>query len=99
MKSNYYDRDGLPIANVTEWSELRNRAGIRVARTDVGASCVSTVWLGLDCNFTGIGAPVIFETMIFGGPSDEYQERYTTELDAMRGHLRIVETLQAGGVL
>lgn len=46
---------------------------------------VSTVFLGLDHNY-GIGPPVLFETMIFGGEHDGYQERYCTWDEAVEGH-------------
>lgn len=53
---------------------------------------VSTVFLGLDHSFpTGTGTPILFETMIFGGPYDQYQERYTTYQDALEGHKRALE--------
>jgi hypothetical protein len=38
----------------------------RVAVTEVGEAKVSTVFLGLDHNWSG-GPPVLWETMIFGG--------------------------------
>ena len=47
---------------------------------------VSTVFLGLDHAFDG-GTPLLFETMIFGGEHDEYQERYATWDEAEAGHL------------
>jgi uncharacterized protein YcaQ len=65
------------------------------------------VWLGLDHSF-GFGQPLIFETMIhsltlyphnfFGrlhlGPEwDDYQERYSTETEAVAGHEQLVRTL------
>jgi hypothetical protein len=46
---------------------------------------VSTVFLGLDHSF-GEGPPQLFETMIFGGEHDEYQERYSTWDEAEAGH-------------
>lgn len=97
--SDYFDRDGNPIDDASKWAEMRRRVGIRVAATTVGDARVSTVWLGLDHNYDIVGDPIIFETMVFDGSEDGYCERYATELDAMRGHLRIVETLQSGGVL
>jgi hypothetical protein len=51
---------------------------------------LSTVWLGLDHSF-GAGPPLIFETMVFGGPNDEEQERYSTEEEAKAGHAAMVE--------
>lgn len=51
---------------------------------------VSTVFLGLDHSFNG-GQPILFETMIFGGDEDGYQDRYYTWDEAVIGHL---ETLK-----
>ena len=56
---------------------------------------VSTVFLGLDHNFGMDGPPVLWETMIFGGPHTDYQERYTSKSEAIKGHLhalRLAET-------
>lgn len=50
---------------------------------------VSTVFLGLDHNL--YGPPHLFETMIFGGEHDGYQERYSTWAEAETGHARTVE--------
>lgn len=47
---------------------------------------VSTVFLGLDHNHWGKGAPVLFETLVFGGEHDGRMERYTTWDEAERGH-------------
>ena len=51
---------------------------------------VSTVFMGLDHSFAG-GTPVLWETMIFGGEHDEYQERYTSRKDALVGHEKALE--------
>ena len=47
---------------------------------------VSTVFLGLDHRFLGEGDPILFETMIFGGSLDQWQDRYTSWTDAKLGH-------------
>lgn len=47
---------------------------------------VSTVFLGLNHNWNPYGPPLWFETMIFEGPHDQYQERYTTWKEAEEGH-------------
>lgn len=39
---------------------------------------VSTVFLGLDHRYSHEGPPMIFETMIFGGEHDQWQERCST---------------------
>jgi hypothetical protein len=69
-----------------------------VARTEVGPVIVSTIFLALDHNHYGRGAPVLFETMIFfnegpGKRPDEWadhQERYTTWELAEAGHARAI---------
>lgn len=90
MGIGYYDRKGRPLT-LFQWARLRedNPDGyIFIGRTEVGPFVVSTVWLGLDHNFSETGPPLIFETMIFGrGGSDiEYCERYPTEEAALAGH-------------
>ncbi len=73
-------------------------AAVRVAKTVVGGVEVSTVWLGLDHNRGNDGPPIIFETMLFGYPSadpdDHPMRRYSTEEDAMRGHLEAVDAIR-----
>jgi hypothetical protein len=86
--SLYFDRQGRPIT-MEQWV-----AGMgtdrHVGLTDLGPlGQVSTVWLGLNHGW-GAGPPLIFETMVFGGPLDEYQERYATEEEASTGHDFIV---------
>jgi hypothetical protein len=67
------------------WMEDGNR---QVALDSVGGGAyVSTVFLGLDHSF-GDGPPLLYETMIFGGRHDGYQERYATREEALEGHRR-----------
>jgi hypothetical protein len=48
---------------------------------------VSTVFLGMDAAFAfRKAAPLVFETMIFGGPLDRSCWRYATYADAVAGH-------------
>jgi hypothetical protein len=53
---------------------------------------ISTVFLGLDHNFSGDGNPVLFETMIFGGERDGEMYRYHTYDEAMTDHQAIIKT-------
>jgi hypothetical protein len=46
---------------------------------------VSTVFLGLDHAFHE-GPPVLWETLVFGGPLDGEMVRYTSLTEAVRGH-------------
>jgi hypothetical protein len=57
-----------------------------VAFTGNESQYVSTVFLGLDHNFGREGAPLLFETMVFGGAQDGQQERYSTWEEAEAGH-------------
>ena len=56
---------------------------------------VSTVWLGINHNH-GSGPPLLYETMIFGGAHDQWQDRYSTRELARLGHERVVAALKAG---
>lgn len=100
----YYDRTGKPLKNVIEWAKLaHDKDYCRVAYDTIkdGRFYVSTIWLGIDHNFTyRINGditnphPLIFETMVFdnkklnsiGTAEGIYQERYSTEADALGGH-------------
>lgn len=66
-----------------------NDAARVIGKTQIGGARVSTVFLGLDHNFTH-GAPVLFETMVFwdGHALDSEQERYCTRMEAVAGHER-----------
>jgi hypothetical protein len=51
---------------------------------------VSTRFLGSDQRKTKAGAPLLWETMIFGGAHNLHQERYTSQADALKGHEKAV---------
>lgn len=88
--SIYYDWDGKPI-DLWAWVALMEANMDRhVADDQVGLVRVSTVWLGLNHNFTGEGPPLIFETMVFGGVHDEDQWRYPSGAAALAGHDQVV---------
>jgi hypothetical protein len=72
-------------ARFAEWFERSENRLLWRDELPNGVS-VSTVFLGIDHNLSGRGPPVLWETMIFGGPHDEYQERYTSSADAFKGH-------------
>jgi len=58
-------------------------------------SCnVSTVFLGLDHSFGG-GVPILFETLVFGGPMEHAGERYATYDEAEAGHMRYCQEVSA----
>jgi hypothetical protein len=78
------------------WGELHaDLAYLHVRATVVGEAEISTVWMGIDHNFSGEGPPIIFETMVFDGEMDGYQWRYATEAEAIAGHDEVVERVRA----
>jgi hypothetical protein len=88
----YYNRRGEPMT-MEEWAAAFQREDRILAQTDLGTlGRVSTIWLGLDHNH-GRGRPIIFETMVFGGPLDQEMLRYYTEEQAREGHEFILQAL------
>lgn len=80
------DRKVVP-ADLMAWSRfLEDMSNRRVAESQFGEVRVSTVFLGLDHRFGDEGPPLIFETMIFGGPHSDYQERCSTWEEAEEMH-------------
>jgi hypothetical protein len=78
-------------ANLHEWAKWfegnRNRI---VKQETVGDAKVSTVFLGLDHSW-GIGPPILWETMVFGGKYDQEQDRCSGGwIDALQMHERMV---------
>lgn len=80
-----------PMAvDLMTWARMFEKNDRHVGIDHVTDACrVSTVFLGLDHGF-GRGDPVLFETMIFGGPLDGEMERYSTYDQAERGHAEAV---------
>ena len=75
--------------NMFEWARYfdgamndRRRVDLTYLDTDVH---VSTVFLGLDHNFTECGPPILFETMIFGSELNLSMRRYSTWDEAAAG--------------
>jgi hypothetical protein len=50
---------------------------------------ISTVFLGLDHSHGLSPAPVLWESMVFGGPFDLAQRRYASKLAALEGHRQL----------
>jgi len=70
--------------------ESKNR---HVGDTTIGGVRVSTVFLGIDHNWSPDGPPLIFETMVFRGPFDEEMQRYSTWEEAEHGHAKFVKAV------
>ena len=85
-------RNPIPCADFMTGARWFQTSDRHVAKTDFGDVRVSTVFLGFDRSF-GQGPPLLFETMIFGGPfdQDKYQERCSTWEEAEAQHAEAVE--------
>ena len=88
--SGYYILDGhTPVAadlmTWAKWLETK-REEKHVGLTEKDGVKVSTVFLGLNHEWNEGMPPLLFETMIFGGEHDEYQERCSTWKQAEEMH-------------
>ena len=75
-----------------KWFEA-NKNKWHVADETVGNSRVSTVFLAIDHSF-GEGPPILFETMVFGGPLSYEQNRCTTWEEAEVMHAAMCEQVK-----
>lgn len=85
------------LADLMTWARaFEDHAARIVARDELpGDVFVSTVFLGIDHNF-GVGPPLLFETMIFGGGlTGEHQERCSTWVQAEEQHAKAVAIAKA----
>lgn len=98
---DHYILDGKRVVAVDMlvWATWFERADRVVAKTQIDDDVsVSTVFLGIDHNF-GSGAPLLFETMVFGGDHDEEMDRYTTWEQAEAGHYDTVDRITGQNVV
>ncbi len=79
----------VPCPDMMVWANWFGTADRIVIQEEVCPGVrVSTVFLGINHQF-GDGPPLLFETMIFGGPLDqEYQTRCSTWEEAEQMHQR-----------
>jgi len=73
----------IPTDDVKIWATGLNNNSIK--QDCINDITISTVFLGLDHSF-GADEPLLFETMVFGGVHDGFQERYHTYDEAIEGH-------------
>lgn len=85
---NYILNGKIPVIepSIIKWGEwYSSEANKHVDVTEFDGVRISAVFLGLDHCYDG-GEPILFETMIFGGEHDQYQDRYSTWDEAVKGH-------------
>ena len=95
----YYVLDGTEPRQVgmMEWAQEFDLANRRVAETLLGRVRISTVFLGLDHSYSLEGPPLIFETLVFGGPLDGEMLRCSTWEEAEAAHEAIVVMVKGAG--
>lgn len=84
----------VPEPDLMKWAEWFETAERHVADETIDGVRVSTVFLGLDHSF-GEGKPILFETMIFGGEHDQYQDRCSTWKEAEEMHKKAVALVKS----
>ena len=96
MMANYILVDKEPIleTDITKWCQWFEKGNRVLQKTKVGEAEVSTVFLGIDHRFGGGGAPVLFETMVFGGALDGQMGRYTSWDEATAGHTEMCDRVE-----
>jgi hypothetical protein len=91
MSDLYILENGVPVKarSTLEWGRWfeENKDQKRVAYDEMRGCRISTVFLGMDHNW-GEGPPILYETRIFGGEHDEWQERAATREEALQIHER-----------
>lgn len=106
--SGYYvETPGGGVGPAELWEFVRlmdtdeGRASRVVAKDKLpDGATVSTVFLGIDHNFARAFnpalPPILYETMVFGGAHDDWQQRYETRAQALAGHRAAVQRLREG---
>lgn len=75
----------MKVADILTWGKWFETGDRIVKQEMIGDVRVSTVFLGIDHNWSE-GPPILFETMIFGGEHDQHQERSSTWKSAEAMH-------------
>ena len=98
IKTMWYklDKENNPMIcdafqDYLKWEE-ENVNQKKVKQDTIGEILVSTVFLSLDHSFGG-EKPLLWETMIFGGEHDQYQDRYSSYEDALKGHQQALDLI------
>jgi len=81
---------GLEWAHWFETHMDERQVGWTIVEENVS---VSTVFLGVD--FAHVGPPILFETMVLGGPLNGEIQRYPTWEAAERGHMDMVALVRS----
>ena len=84
--------DKEPVkSTLLEWGRWLETSKDRIIDlTEIDGIRISTVFIGIDHNWRDSGPPILFETMIFGGEHNEYQDRCATYDEAKVMHTKAI---------
>lgn len=88
------DKSPVAIDDGLEWGKWFETADRTVKKTTVADVEISTVFLGLDHQHFN-GPPLLFETMVIGGESDQDCTRCSTWDEAKKQHKDMVYKITA----
>lgn len=88
-------REPVRAPDVRTWGEWFHSADRCVAFSELGDVQVSTVFLGIDHSIGLLPGPILFETMVSGGPLDDERKWYRTWDEAEKGHAAMVALVMA----
>ena len=94
----------IPCEDILKWGRwFQQNDKLRiVAQDETPNGRVSTVFLGLDHRLLRLqgeeSPPILWETMVFGGPLDGEQIRYCSFEAAKAGHVEMLERVKNGQV-
>lgn len=94
-------QEPVRVHSIAEWGRWfetsRGQRNVEQTRLPGGVR-VSTVFIGVDHGFRDDDRPLIFETMIFGGPHDQEMDRCSTWQEAIAMHHRMCALAKLGMV-
>lgn len=107
MRPHLYLLEGkkpVPASDAVEWGKwyetsFEERLVARTILKDSPHIRIQTDFIGIDLGFAWMNIqpshkPLLFETMVFGGPMDGYQSRYSTWVGAQHGHEKVVRLVK-----
>jgi hypothetical protein len=88
----------VPAASVLTWGRWLQTHGRHIAEDFFlnGQIRISTLFMGVDLRILPVPGqpPLLFETMVFGGPLHLEKQRYASRAEAAAGHAAIVEAVK-----
>jgi len=97
------DKKAIPEPDMIKWAQWvssadrivkKDIANIKIGGKSIGQVTVSTVFLGIDHSLGDNKEPLLFETMVFGGPLDGEMDRCSSYEAAEKMHQLMCEKVK-----